>query len=247
MWPTSCQNTGLTECQNSRVSHTWPRVSWDIYIWNIAYRDYKFVDDDLKHLLVYWSIESWNGRSWWPLGCHTRKVLWWALRNLTVKEWAVHVILHMCHPGAKSDSRTFCTGVSWALLHTDDLVLILDTQEKCISVIKDWKVGMERRRLHVNMKKTKFLISGPGFDVLKQSDNYPCVVCHSGFGNDLIECSQCQLWVHRKRKNIIGQRVAESDYVCPRSPIELGQSTTDQWLEWRWIHTWCGGHFLPPG
>ena len=30
-----------------------------------------YVDDDLKHLLVYWSNESWNGRSWWPLGCHT--------------------------------------------------------------------------------------------------------------------------------------------------------------------------------
>ena len=128
------------------------------------------------------------------LDCVPRKVIWWALRSLGVKEWAVRVIQGMnsnarrnvqangqysevfgmgvgVHQGSVLSPLLFilvlevllcefCTGVPWELLYADDLVLIADTQEECTSKLKAWKASMESKRLRVNMKKTKFLVSG---------------------------------------------------------------------------------------
>ena len=69
-------------------------------------------------------------------------------------------------------------------------MLIVDTQEECISKLKAWKAGMESKELHVNMKKTKFLVSGGDQDVLQKSDKYPCAVCCSGVSRNSILCSQ---------------------------------------------------------
>ena len=87
-------------------------------------------------------------------------------------------------------SREFCTGVPLELLYADELVLITDTQEECISKLKAWKAGMESKRFHVNMKKTKFMLSAGDLDVLKKSRKNPCAVCCKGVGNNSIECSQ---------------------------------------------------------
>ena len=62
-------------------------------------------------------------------------------------------------------SREFHTGVLWELLYADDLAMIADTLEECITKLKTWKNGMENRGLRVNMKKTKFMISGAGLDI----------------------------------------------------------------------------------
>ena len=80
-----------------------------------------------------------------------------------------------------------------APLYADDLALIMDTQQKCITKLKAWKAGMESKRLWVNMKKTKFLDSGDGQDVLQKSGKYPCAVCCSGVGRNSILCSQCDV------------------------------------------------------
>ena len=107
---------------------------------------------------------------------------------------------------SESLSREFCTGVPWELLYADDLVLIADTQEECISKLKSWKTGMESKGLHVNMKTTKFLVSGDG----------PCAVCSSGVGRNSILCSQYMLRVHMKCSAITEQLVEDSNYACPR-------------------------------
>ena len=87
--------------------------------------------------------------------------------------------------------REFHTNVPWELLYTDDLVLITDTQEECISKLKAWKVGMESKGLCVNMKKTKFLVSGDGQDVLQKSGKYSCAVCCSGVGRNSCATNVC--------------------------------------------------------
>ena len=69
-------------------------------------------------------------------------------------------------------------------------MLIADTQDECISKPKACKTGMESKGLHVNMKKTKFLVSGGDQDVLQKSDKYPCAVCSSGVGRNSFLCSQ---------------------------------------------------------
>ena len=54
-------------------------------------------------------------------------------------------------------SREFRTGVPWELLYADDLVVIAESLEECISKLRVWKAGMESKSLRVNMKKTKFV------------------------------------------------------------------------------------------
>ena len=56
---------------------------------------------------------------------------------------------------------------SWELLSTDDLVVIADSLEGCVAKLKTWKSDVELKGLRFNMKKTKFLVSGVGLDVLK--------------------------------------------------------------------------------
>ena len=52
-------------------------------------------------------------------------------------------------------------------------LLITGTSEECISKFKEWKDGMEGKRLLANMKKTKFRVSGIDLYVLKKSSKYP--------------------------------------------------------------------------
>ena len=113
-------------------------------------------------------------------------------------------------------SREFRTGVPWELLYADDLAVIADTLEECITKLKAWKNGMENCGPRVNMKKTKFIISFAGLDVLRDSGAFPCAVCRSGVGANSISCSQCKLWVHKKCSGIKGRLNVTSDYVCPR-------------------------------
>ena len=70
--------------------------------------------------------------------------------------------------------------------------------------------------MRVNMKKTKFLISGVGLNLLQDSGEFPCAICRSGVGVNSIECSQCKLWVHKKCSGLTGRLVADPEFVCQR-------------------------------
>jgi len=96
-------------------------------------------------------------------------------------------------------SREFRTGVPWSSCMPMTLWLsrTLWSLEECISKLLVWKAGMESKGLRVNMKKTKFLISGVGLKLLQDSGEFPCAICRSGVGVNSIECSQCKLWVPR--------------------------------------------------
>ena len=66
------------------------------------------------------------------------------------------------------------------------------------------------------MKKTKFMLTGAGLDILRDSRAFPCAVCRSGVEANSISCSQCKLWVHKKCISIKGRLNLTPDYVCPR-------------------------------
>ena len=91
--------------------------------------------------------------------------------------------------------------------------MIADTLEECITKLKAWKNGMENRGLRVNMKKTKFMISGAGLDLPHDSGAFPCTVCQSGVGANSTSCSQCKFWVHKKCSGIKGRLNVSPDYV----------------------------------
>ena len=61
--------------------------------------------------------------------------------------------------------------------NADDLAVIADTLEECVSKLKVWKVDMENKGLRVNMKKTKLMVTGPGLDVLRDSGAFPYNMC----------------------------------------------------------------------
>ena len=66
------------------------------------------------------------------------------------------------------------------------------------------------------MRKTKFMISGAGLDMLHDYGAFPCTVCRSGVGANSISCYQCKLWVHKKCNGIKGRLNVTPDYVCRR-------------------------------
>jgi hypothetical protein len=112
--------------------------------------------------------------------------------------------------------REFRTGTPWELLYADDLVIMADSLETCSRKLKVWKAAMEMKGLRVNMSKTKFLISGVGLDVLKDSGKFPCAVCRSGVGSNSIQCFRCDMWVHKRCSNLKGRLVQNTQYTCPR-------------------------------
>ena len=54
---------------------------------------------------------------------------------------------------------------------------------------------MELEELRVYVKKVKLMVSGPGLDLLRDSDAFLCAVCRSGDGGIYIECWKCKLLV----------------------------------------------------
>ena len=113
-------------------------------------------------------------------------------------------------------SRDFRTGAPWELLYADDLLIMADSLEECIARLKAWKDAMEKKGCRVNMSKTKFMISGVGLDVLDKSGKYPCAVCRKNVGPNVIICSICKLWVHKRCSDIETALKEDPDYVCPR-------------------------------
>ena len=57
---------------------------------------------------------------------------------------------------------------------------------------------MENRGTRVNMNKTKVMISEKWQKVTQNAVRWPCADCGRGVGNNSIQCTSCQKWVHRK-------------------------------------------------
>jgi hypothetical protein len=91
-----------------------------------------------------------------------------------------------------------------------------DSLEECVTKLEVWKSSMETKGLRVNMKKTKLMVSGSWLVILRDSSAFPCAVCRSGVKENSIQCSQCNLWVHKKCSDVGGRLVANPDYICPR-------------------------------
>ena len=95
-------------------------------------------------------------------------------------------------------SREFRSGVPWEDLYADDLAIIADSMDECVSRLLVWKEAMEKKGLRVNAKKTKIMICGTNLDLLQSSGKFPCGVCRTGVGNSSILCNSCKYWVHKK-------------------------------------------------
>jgi len=56
--------------------------------------------------------------------------------------------------------------------------------------------------MRVNMNKTMVMISGEWQNVIQKAVRWPWGVCGRGVGNNSIQCTSDQKWVHRKCSGI---------------------------------------------
>jgi len=69
-------------------------------------------------------------------------------------------------------------------------------------ISNEWKDYMENRGIRVSMNKTKVMISEKQQKVTQKAVRWPRGVCGRGFGNNSIQCTSCQKWVHGKCSGI---------------------------------------------
>ena len=101
----------------------------------------------------------------------------------------------LCVIVTEAVSTEFRVALPWKLLYSDDLVVIAETEYDLIKRLTEWKDNVENRGMRVNMSKTKVMISGDW----QKAARWPCGVCGRGVGNNSIQCSSCQKWVHSKQ------------------------------------------------
>ena len=54
-------------------------------------------------------------------------------------------------------SKKFRIGLPWELFYADNLALLAESEEELLEMIRQWKDGMEKKGLKVNMGKTKIM------------------------------------------------------------------------------------------
>ena len=94
-------------------------------------------------------------------------------------------------------SREFRLVLPWELLYADDLDVIAEIEDDLIKRLNEWKDNVENRGMSVNINKTKVMIVEEWQKVTQKSVRWPCGVCGRGVGNNSIQCTSCQRWVHR--------------------------------------------------
>ena len=106
-------------------------------------------------------------------------------------------------------------GVPWEDLYADDLVVIAETLDECVTRLLAWKEAMEEKGLRVNTGKTKVMICGTGLDLTQSSSKNPCGVCRTGVGRNSIFCNGCKHWVHKKCSGL-KRLVEDPAFMCAR-------------------------------
>ena len=113
-------------------------------------------------------------------------------------------------------SREFPTGCPWELLYADELMISAGfmSMEELLVKLKTWKPEIKKMGLQANMGKTKILVSGLDFDLLKKFGKDPCGVCQKGVGSNTIFCGGCLCWIHKKCNGIKGPLHPNPDFRC---------------------------------
>ena len=64
----------------------------------------------------------------------------------------------------------------WELLYADDLVIISETLSELLEKFRVWKANLESKGLHVNVDKTKILVSAHNAPKPVDGSKFPCGV-----------------------------------------------------------------------
>ena len=109
-------------------------------------------------------------------------------------------------------SREFRSGVPWENLCADDLVVIAESLEECVS---SWLGKKQWRRNNLNAGKVKIMICDTCLDLLQSSGKFSMCCCRIGVGSKSIFCKGCKHWVHKKCSGL-KRLTKDPDYRCTR-------------------------------
>src|SRR5208282_2460214 len=71
-------------------------------------------------------------------------------------------------------SKKFRIGLPWELFYADVLALLVESKEKLLEMIRQWKDGMEQKRLCANMENTKVMKCKVRQGQAENSGKFPC-------------------------------------------------------------------------
>ena len=95
----------------------------------------------------------------------------------------------------KTDLREF--------LYADDLVLGESWGEVPAAKYAAWKSALESKGLKVNVSKTKAMKLG-GKKTIVDAERDSCAICGKRVMRNLIQCTQCMKWVHKRCTDVGG-------------------------------------------
>jgi len=90
-----------------------------------------------------------------------------------------------------------------------------EAEEELIGGLDDWRGGVESGGMGVDMNKAKVVVGGECQRVGRRAVGWPCGVCVRAVGGNSLQCTGCQVWVHRRCGGVGGgmSRVVRSS-VC---------------------------------
>ena len=131
----------------------------------------------------------------------------------------------------------FRTGYSWELLYAENSVIFSNSLDDLLEKLRRRRHKLESKGLHVNICKTKILLSGPILNSLSNSGKYPCAVCRKNIGSNSIFCGGGSHWVNKRSSNIHGRLNSDPLFPCSRCLGTMPKLTTGRHRRWSapWI------------
>ena len=109
--------------------------------------------------------------------------------------------------------------------HANDLVIVAETLSELFKKFRVWKANLESKGLHVNVDKTKILVSAHNAPKSVDGSKFPCGVCNKGVGINSIKCLACGFWVHKRCSNIKGPLKPDTDFKCKKCRGEVSNAS----------------------
>ena len=109
--------------------------------------------------------------------------------------------------------------------HANDLVIVAETLSELFKKFRVWKANLESKGLHVNVDKTKILVSAHNAPKSVDRSKFPCGVCNKGVGTNSITCLACGFWVHKLCSNINSPLKSDTDFKCKKCRGEVSNAS----------------------
>ena len=85
----------------------------------------------------------------------------------------------------------------------------------------------------MNIAKTKVMNCKVGVGQVENSGKYPCGICRSGVGDNVILCTSCKKWIHKKCSGMVG-RLKKAVILSTETVLRVGEGGG-------WSKTGCAG------